>query len=241
MIIATLIIGVIGLYLSFIMMKNGLLRGLLVAVFGVVMIGSLYLVNANDSNHFGMEKVTTTKTQTIYTASPSKALPMLLKQDVGTSGKRQVYIYKLSAKGKTTHTKADYLITNKVQTGTKATLKTVRTEWVYKNNFYQSFFSNQNNHKLIRQTNTLTVPKDWLQLTTTQAKALAKKLKAAQNPTAAQKAKMQAAVQQAVIAAKTANPNLTAAQQKQVIAQTQAKLQQQAIQAAVKAVKANTK
>ena len=185
-----------------------------------------------------MEKVTTTTTKTIYSASPSKQLPMLLKQDVGTSGKRQVYIYKLSAKGKTTHTKADYLVKNVVQTGTKAKLRSVRTEWVYKNSFYKSFFSNQNNHKLVRQVNTITVPKTWAQLTTQQAKALAKKLKAAQHPSAATKAKMQAAIQQAVIAAKTANPNLTAAQRKQVIAQAQAKMQQQALQAAIKAVKA---
>jgi hypothetical protein len=75
-------------------------------------------------------------------------------------------------------------------------------------------------------------------LSTKQAKALAKRLKAAQNPTAAQKAKMTAAIQQAVIQAKMKNPAMTAAQQKQVIAQAKAKLQQAAIQQAIKAVKA---
>lgn len=236
MIIATLILGVIGLYLSFIMMKNGVWRVILSAIFGVIMIGSLYLVNANDRSHFGMEKVTTTKTVMITSASPSKALPMLLHQDVGTSGKRQVYIYKVA--GKTTHTKADYLISNRVVTGDKATAKSVKTAWVYKNDFYKSFFANQNNHKLIKQVNTITIPKTWTSLSTQQAKALAKRLKAAQNPTAAQKAKMTAAIQQAVIQAKMKNPAMTAAQQKQVIAQAKAKLQQAAIQQAIKAVKA---
>ncbi|WP_243681213.1 DUF4811 domain-containing protein [Lacticaseibacillus manihotivorans] len=200
------------------------------------MIGSLYLVNANDRSHFGMEKVTTTKTVTITSASPSKALPMLLHQDVGTSGKRQVYIYKVA--GKTTHTKADYLISNRVVTGDKATVKSVKTAWVYKNDFYKSFFANQNNHKLIKQVNTITIPKTWTSLSTQQAKALAKRLKAAQNPTAAQKAKMTAAIQQAVIQAKMKNPAMTATQQKQVITQAKAKLQQAAIQQAIKAVKA---
>ncbi len=236
MIIATLIIGVIGLYLSFIMMKNGVWRVILSAIFGVIMIGSLYLVNANDRSHLGMEKVTTTKTVTITSASPSKALPMLLHQGVGTSGKRQVYIYKVA--GKTTHTKADYLVSNRVVTGDKATVKSVKTAWVYKNDFYKSFFANQNNHKLIKQVNTITIPKTWTSLSTKQAKALAKRLKAAQNPTAAQKAKMTAAIQQAVIQAKMKNPAMTAAQQKQVIAQAKAKLQQAAIQQAIKAVKA---
>lgn len=236
MIIATLIIGVIGLYLSFIMMKNGVWRVILSAIFGVIMIGSLYLVNANDRTHFGMEKVTTTKTVTITSASPSKALPMLLHQDVGTSGKRQVYIYKVA--GKTTHTKADYLVSNRVVTGNKATVKSVKTAWVYKNDFYKSFFANQNNYKLIKQVNTITIPKTWTSLSTRQAKALAKRLKSAQNPTAAQKAKMTAAIQQAVIQAKTKNPAMTPAQQKQVIAQAKAKLQQAAIQQAINAVKA---
>jgi hypothetical protein len=236
MIIATLIIGVIGLYLSFIMMKSGIWRVILSAIFGVIMIGSLYLVNANDRSHFGMEKVATTKTVSITSASPSKAMPLLLHQDVGTSGKRQVYIYKVA--GKTTHTKADYLISNRVITGDKATVKSVKTAWVYKNDFYKSFFANQNNHKLIKQVNTITIPKTWTSLSTKQAKALAKRLKAAQNPTAAQKAKMTAAIQQAVIQAKMKNPSMTATQQKQVIAQAKAKLQQAAIQQAINAVKA---
>ncbi|WP_390406287.1 DUF4811 domain-containing protein [Lacticaseibacillus jixiensis] len=240
MIIATLIIGVLGLYLSFIMMKTGWLRGVLIAVFGVVMLGSLFLVNANDNSHFGMHKVTTTKTTTIYSASPNAAMPMLLKQNVGTAGNHQVYIYKLSAKGEATHTKADYKIQNKVATttGKTASIKTVKTQWVYKSNFYRDFFSNQNNHKLIEQTNTITVPKTWVQLTTQQAKALAKQLKGLKNPSAAQKAKMQQAIQQAVIAAKTKNPQMTAAQQQQVINAAKAKLQQQMIQQAIKAVKA---
>lgn len=236
MIIATLIIGVIGLYLSFIMMKSGIWRVILSAIFGVIMIGSLYLVNANDRSHFGMEKVATTKTVSITSASSSKAMPLLLHQDVGTSGKRQVYIYKVA--GKTTHTKADYLISNRVITGDKATVKSFKTAWVYKNDFYKSFFANQNNHKLIKQVNTITIPKTWTSLSTKQAKALAKRLKAAQNPTATQKAKMTAAIQQAVIQAKMKNPAMTAAQQKQVIAQAKAKLQQAAIQQAIKAVKA---
>ncbi|MCI1986313.1 MAG: DUF4811 domain-containing protein [Lactobacillus sp.] len=240
MIIATLIIGVIGLYLSFVMMKNGWLRGILVVLSGIVMLGSLYLVNANDQSHFGMKKVTTTTTRAIYSASPSKALPLLLRQDVGTSGKRQVYIYKLSAKGKATHTKADYLVANTVHTttGNTATVKTVKTEWVYQNSFYKSFFSNQNNHKLIKEANTITIPKTWTVLTTAQAKTLGKQLKKAQNPSAAEKAKMAAAIQQAVVAAKTQNPNLTAAQQQAVIAKAKAQMQQQALQAAIKAVKA---
>lgn len=86
MIVAMIIISAICLYLAFIMMKNSALRSILVTIFGLALMGSMFLVYANDHSHFGMEKVTTTKTSTIYSASPSKALPLLLKQNIGTNG-----------------------------------------------------------------------------------------------------------------------------------------------------------
>ena len=68
---------VIGLYLSFIMMKRSSLRSTLIAVFGIGVVGSLLLITLNDNAHFCMVKRTTTDEQTIYTASPNAQLPML--------------------------------------------------------------------------------------------------------------------------------------------------------------------
>ncbi len=238
MIVAMIIISTICLYLAFIMMKNSVIRSFLVTIFGAVLVGSLFLVYANDHSHFGMEKVTTTTTSTIYSASTSKQLPLLLRQDVGTSGEHQVYIYKLNPKHKATHTKADYDVQNKVvaTTSKSASITSKKTVWQYKNNFYKTLFMNQNNHHLIKQVNTIKLPKTWTELTTKQSKALGKKLAALKNPSASVKAKMTAAIQQAVIAAKTKDPNMTAAEQKSVIAQAKAALQAQMIQEAIKAV-----
>ena len=243
MIVAMIIISTICLYLAFIMMKKSVLRSILVAVFGFALLGSLYLVNANDHNHFGMEKVTTTETSTIYSASPSKQLPLLLRQDVGTAGKHNVYIYKLDPKKKATHTKADYDVVNKVQvvSGKTASLTSKKTVWRYKSSFYKTLFMNQNNNKLIKQTNTIKMPSTWTELTPTQAKALAKKAKAMQNPSAKQKAQMAAVIQKAVVAAKMKNPQMTAEQQKQIIAQTTAKLQAAAVQQLITDVQKNVK
>ncbi|MHA3065935.1 DUF4811 domain-containing protein [Lacticaseibacillus saniviri] len=241
MILIILGIAVIALYLSFIMMKSSVVRSILVTIFGAITIVSLLLINMNDVQHYGMKKETVETTKTIYSASPNAQLPMLLKQDVGTSGKHNVYIYKLSAKGKTTHTKADYDIHNRVQTGAaKATITEKKTRYTYKSDFYQTLFMNQNQHELVKQTNTIKVPSNWAVLTTTQAKALGKQLASMKNPDAATKAKMAAAIQAQVTAQIKANPAL-ASKSQELAKAAQAKLQAQVIQDAIKQVKATVK
>lgn len=238
MILWILGIAVIVLYLSFIMMRSGAIRTTLITVFGVIVLGALVLITVNDQNNFGMVEKTATTTQTITSASPSKQLPLLLYQNVGTNGKRQVYIYKHD--GKTAHSKADYAVTNKVQKSASAQSAQVvkkRTTWRYQNDFYRILFGNENDGLFAKQVNTYIIPKTWTTLTTSQAKALAKRLKAFQHPSAAQKAQMQAAVAAQVKAARMKNPQMTAAQQSAVVKEATAKIQQQAIQAAIAAVK----
>lgn len=237
MILWILGIGVLALYLSFIMMKKSALRSIFIAVFGVVMLGALLLITLNDRNHFGMTQKTTTTTQTITSASPSKQLPLLLYQNVGTNGKRQVYIYKHD--NKTTHTTADYAVVNRVQQSSSAAAQVTkkRTEWRYSSNFYSVLFGNENDGLFVKQMNTFTIPKTWTTLTTAQAKALAKRLKGLQKPTAAQKAQMQQAIAAQVAAARAKNPTMTAAQQAQLVEQLTAKMHQQAVQDAIAAVK----
>lgn len=239
MILWILGIGVLGLYLSFIMMKKSAGRSVLVTFFGLVLLASLTLITLNDYQNFGMTEHTETKTKTIVSASPSKQLPLLLYQNIGTNGKRQVYIYKNSDQGKVAHTKADFAVTNQVRTGTgqNATLTTAHTTWRYTNSFYQTLFGNENNNIFVKQHNIFTIPKNWETLTTVQAKALAKKLQSLQKPTAAQKAQMQQAVTAQVAAARAKNPTMTAAQQAQLVKQVTAKIQQAAIKQAIAEVK----
>lgn len=243
MIVAAIIITTLALYASFILMKKSWVRTVLVGIFGILFVASLYLVNANDHNHFGMEKVTTTETSTIYSASPSKQMPLLLRQDIGTNGDYQVYIYKTDPQKKATHTKADYDVHNTVKkvSGNTASLTEKKTMWRYKSDFWKNFFMSKNQNLLIHQRNTIKVPNNWIELTPKQAKALGKKAKAMQKPSAAQKAQMGAVIQKAVIAARMKNPTMTSAQQKQVVAQVTAKMRAQAMQKLIAEVKATVK
>ncbi|WP_203624600.1 MULTISPECIES: DUF4811 domain-containing protein [unclassified Lacticaseibacillus] len=240
MILWILIISTALLFLSFMLMKNSWLRTCLSAVFLVILLGSIALIQTNDAQHVGMKKVTTETTQVIYSASPSPQLKLLLHQNIGTAGKHSVVIYKTSQKGKATHTKADYDIHNKVVSTSDnvAQMKVRRTEWVYKSGFYSTLFANQNNHLLVSQTNTFSLPKGWYNLTTKQAKALGKQAKAMQHPSAAQKAAMGQAIQAQVAAAMQKNPSMSKADQQKLVKQITAKAQQQAMAKLIKQIQA---
>lgn len=240
MILWILIISTALLFLSFMLMKNSWLRTLLSAIFLVILLSAIALIQNNDANHVGMKKVTTESTQVIYSASPSPQLKLLLHQDIGTAGKHNVVIYKTNEKGKATHTKADYDIHNKVVSTSDnvAQMKVRRTEWVYKSDFYSTLFANQNNHLLVSQTNTFSLPKGWYNLTTKQAKALGKQAKAMQHPSAAQKAAMGQAIQAQVAAAMQKNPSMSKADQQQLVKQITAKYQQQAMAKLIKQIQA---
>ncbi|KRM87604.1 DUF4811 domain-containing protein [Lacticaseibacillus thailandensis] len=240
MILWILVISTILLFISFVTLRSSWYRVLFVAITGVLMVGSVWAIHENDEDHLGMKRVTTTTSQVIYSASPSKALSLLLHQDIGTNGKHSVYIYKTASgsKAKTHHTKADYDVYNRVTTTQQdvAQLQVTRHEWVYKNDFAKLMFNDLNNHQLIKQTNTFKIPTTWYDLTTSQAKQLAQQLKKAQHQSAAQKAQLQAAIKQQVAAAVAKNPSMTQAQQQALVKQLTAKYQQAAIAKAVKAV-----
>lgn len=240
MILWILIIGTVLLFLSFMLLNNSWVRTLLNTIFLIIVLGSIYLIQVNDTNHFGMKKITTESTQVIYSASPSKQLNLLLHQDIGKSSKHNVYIYKTSAKSKATHTKADYDVHNKVvkTSANVAQLKTSRTEWVYKSGFYSTLFANQNNHTLVHQTNTFSMPSVWYNLTTNQAKELGKQAKAMQHPSAKQKAAMQAGIQTQVAAAMKKDPTMSKTQQNALIKQITAKYQQQAMAKLIQQIQA---
>ena len=220
---------VIGLYLSFIMMKRSSLRSTLIAVFGIGVVGSLLLITLNDNAHFGMVKRTTTDEQTIYTASPNAQLPMLLKQNIGTDGKHVVYIYKTDPKKKAVHTKADIVVTNPLTSKT--------TRWQYQNGFYGALFNHEGAGQLVAQHNQLVIPTSWAVLTTAQAKQVGKKLAALQQPTAEQKASLAAAVKAKAAALAKADPKL-AADPTALAKQAQAAVEQAMIQQAVREVQA---
>ena len=115
----------------------------------------------NYSHHFGMQKVTTTTTKRIYSASNS-SMPLAIYQPVGKGGRDDVYIYNTKVKQKTpNHTQANEYTTSRIKwtNGSTPQLVTTETRWQYRNDFYNelmkdnkyetelSFFENED-HQL---------------------------------------------------------------------------------------------
>ncbi len=222
MVIATIIISAVLGYYFAVFIKNKKVGYPLSFTFIALFILSLVLLVSNEYSHFGMEKVTSEKVYQIQ--SVQKKSNMLLKKELGTNGKEDVYIYRTpetatTKKPKTT--KVDVNVKNVVKTGNydNATLTKKTTSWKYKNGFYSFLFGiSQNNNEFVKQTNTFKVGNDWLVLSTTQASQLQKKLKS-KSFQAQMKQEGATYVKAAVMKAMQANPQMTPAEQKKVTQQ----------------------
>ena len=180
-----------------------------------------------------MKQVTTTKTQKIY--STSSQMQLALYQQVGTSGKDNVYVYQTKPRQKTPqHTQANEFTTNRLvwTDSDQATLTFKETRWRFKNDFYKVLFagSKMDGH-LISRTNTFRYPKTFVKISVKQAQALKKQAQALKSPTAQAQLKTQAAayVTAKIQAAKQQNPDLTEAQLQKLTQQAQQEYQAQMI------------
>ncbi|GEL15375.1 DUF4811 domain-containing protein [Pediococcus cellicola] len=224
MIIFVAVILAIALFISMVSISKPLLRNLTSLIIAILFALSLSLIVLNDRDHFGMKKITTTQTADLISVSPSKQLKMLLYQNVGTSSKNRVYIYKTQAtQKKPTTTNPDPThTTNKVKVTTQSPrIVTKTTRWVYKNDAYKLWFGIAgNNHKLIQHKNTFEINNDWLTLSSVQAKKLQHLAK--QN-TAKMKKEAQvyvtAAVKKTLTAAMRKDPTMSAAKRKALTAE----------------------
>ena len=82
MIIAVLIISLIAFAATNVFAKKSW-QTFLSLVFGLIFVASLGLIVANLSNHFGMERVTETKTTKIVSSAKSDNANMLLYKALG--------------------------------------------------------------------------------------------------------------------------------------------------------------
>lgn len=217
----------VGLYLCSMFLKKSRRIGMI--TFGILFVLCTIGVTANYSHHWGMKKVTITKSRQIYSAT-GQNLPINLYQPVGTSGKDNVFIYKTSPNQKHPHhTQANELTssTSKETSGVHAHLVTKETRWQYRNSLYRFLFIGTGmDNKLVHRTNTLYYPKGYVKLTTKQARQL-RTCMANQGATAQQEAT--AAVQQRVAAAHSQDPQKI----KQITQQAQIEVQGQLIQKAL--------
>jgi len=229
-IVSIIICAVLGYYFA-VFIKNKRVGYPLSFTFIALFVLSLILLISNEYSHFGMEQRVSEKTYQIQ--SVQKGSNLLLKKELGTNGKENVYVYRTpeTAKAKKPQTtKVDRHVKNVVKTGnySAATMTKKTTRWEYKNGFYSFLFGlSDNNKEFVKQTNTFKVGNDWLVLTTTQASQLQKKMKS-KSFQAQMKQEGEAYVKAAVTKAMTANPQMTAAEQKQTTQQATKAFQAQA-------------
>lgn len=153
---------------------------ILTAIFGILFIGSIALMEMNYSHHFGMKKELTTKNVSLVSSADADSLNILLYQPLGT-GEEKVYLYKTKpTQKKVTQTGTNHVTNTVKKTETdKANLESKTTRWVYKNSFYELLFGiSGNNKEYDSRENTFYLPKDWLELSTNQAKKLGEEMTA---------------------------------------------------------------
>ncbi len=223
MILVTLVIGAIAIFLSYVYIKPVSWRivGTLISV--VILVSSIVFLTLNSHEHYGMHQTTTTKTTQVYPASAKNGLNIMLYQDIGSSGKETVQVYKETLdQKKTSHTQAnEYTAANnriKRTSAKSATLQVKETRWKFNSNTAKFWFGISGmQNKLIKRTNTFSLPKDWLHLSVKQVKALQKKMAGMKTKAGQAKVKSQAQqfVQQKLKAAIMKDPSLAANKQKQ--------------------------
>lgn len=213
-------------YISWFYIKSAPTR----IVTGLISFGLLtatvLLLTANVNSHYGMKNVTTTTEKTIYSAGGLKSpAGMLITQELGTKSDNYVMIFADHEDGKAkphfvpnkkkmveaVHKTATY----KTADVDKATVKTVTTRREWQNDFFKWLLDfGGEGHLLVKQTTTVTVPKNtWVVLSAQQAKQVTAKQKAAsQNKAAAvaQQKQMRDAIQAKVAAYIKANPKASA-------------------------------
>ena len=226
MIIIVLAVFAVLTYISWFYIKSAPTR-LVMGLISFALLGAtVLLLTANIKSHYGMKNVTTTTEKTIYSAGGSKSpAGMLITQELGTKSGNYVMIYADSEDGKAKphfvpnkknmaeaiNKKATY----KTADVDKATVKTVTTRREWKNDFFKWLLDfGGEGHSLVKQTSTVTVPKNtWVVLSAQQAKQVTAKQKAAgqdKAAAAAQQKQMRDAIQAKVAAYMKDNPKASA-------------------------------
>lgn len=242
MVIILMFLGAIAFFACRMFIKNNSLSKTLSIIMAIVFAGSTLLMTLNYSHHFGMHKVTTTTTKQIYSASNS-SLPLALYQPVGTSGRDDVYIYNVKkVQKKPNHTQANEYTTSKIKwtnTG-KVQLRTTETRWRFKNNGYKILYMwSGMDGTLVKRINVLEYPKQYVKITTSQAKKLTKIQKTTNGGQKQAQVKQQGAayVTSRVQAATAKNPHMTPEQIQSVSNKAQQEFQGKIVRQMIKQMK----
>ncbi|GAA6237155.1 DUF4811 domain-containing protein [Apilactobacillus micheneri] len=197
MILILLIVSALCFFLfNTLLVKNRMLHLTTSVISFIVVVLSTVLITMNFHDHYGMHKVTTTENSELV--SSNDKMGMLLYQPIGTSGKDKVVIYKTNDDQKKPSTTSIDKNTNHIITNAKeAKLVTKTTRYEYNSKSSKFWFDLAQKPTRVKTVNYFYVPKDWLTLTTNQAKALPNIINKLQAPmqTDAAKAQMKSAAE----------------------------------------------
>ena len=187
MLIIVIFILVAAVILSWTLIKQRWLRYTVGLLMSLALISSITILTLNFTDHFGMEKVTTSKTSQIYSAGGDKSpAGILIAKEIGTKSDRYVLIYsdKTSKKATAHFTPNNKNVVNAVKKhatyrqteGTKASVTIKTTRWKWKNKTYKNWLNvGAQAGELYKQSSTVKVPKKtWLVLTPEQMQKLQK-------------------------------------------------------------------
>ena len=226
MIILVMAVFAIGMFYSWLVLKNRTMRAIFGPIFTVLLIGAVWRTTSVCANNTGLTAKTTTTTKGVYSALGSKSpAGVLVQSRLGSKADNYVLVYNDTADAKkpTVHGKPSTKVadipngvkkemTYKVADVKKATVKVETTRWEWKNAFWRVMFGiGGQGGKLKKQVTTVTVPKNtWVVMTADQSKKLqAAQKSAAPEAQAAQQAQMKSAIEAKVAAYMQANPKAT--------------------------------
>lgn len=185
MIIWVIFILLILMVLAWTLIPNKGLKIIAGVALAIAMTGATTLLTLTLKDHYGMRQVTTIKQKKVYSAGGDKSpAGVLITTKIGPKDKKHmVLVYQDTKKGKA---KAHFIpkqkhITESIKRESyykkanvkKAKLVTKTTRWRWKSGPYKFWFNLGQDNELVKETNSLMVPKDtWLVLSAKQAKKL---------------------------------------------------------------------
>ncbi len=168
MIILILILATFTFAGAMIFGRTGVRRTLTIGISFVLIAGSLIALVGNDTAHWGMHPVTTTRISDLRPAKSRQAA--LLIKPLG-SGSERTIIYRVAGNQSLTHTVADTTTTTKVMTGSPAQVQLTTTRWQYRNHWSRVLFSLGAGQPAVTARHYLfTVPQSWKTVTITSTK-----------------------------------------------------------------------
>jgi len=171
MIIWIILILSIITFISLLIIKKPVQRNILSGISIILLIISIFLLIANLSSHYGMEKITISKTKQIYTASPQNTqIKMIAVKKIGASNIIAIYRENPNEAEATAHFTPSNKILESIKHTSKlyivnenlsATVTTKTTKWEYKSKLYKALFYTQETDNVVKIENYINIPSNW--------------------------------------------------------------------------------